>query len=110
MVRYDQKPNKDGQRCDICNTMIRRNELFLTVRLNQPASGTIDCIIHVPKICQTFFLKSQYSVYLQTLKHILKDTVKRHANNSGNHVVPYSYLQGHPVYRLDSNDSFLLQF
>ena len=58
-VRYDEKPDKEGQRCSIRDIVTRRNVLCLTVRLNQPAGGTIDCTIHVPKICQTFALESQ---------------------------------------------------
>ena len=38
-VGYDEKPDKDGPRCDIRDTLIRRNELCLTVRLNQPAGA-----------------------------------------------------------------------
>ena len=41
--------------------VIRRTVLCLTGRL-----------IHVPEICQTFSLKSQHSVYSETLKHIFK--------------------------------------
>ena len=40
---YDEKPVKDRQRCDFRDIVIRRNELCLTVRLNQPAGSTIDC-------------------------------------------------------------------
>ena len=58
-VRYDEKPEKDGQRCDIRDIVTRRNVLCLTVRLNQSAGGTIDCTIHVPEIFQTFSLESQ---------------------------------------------------
>ena len=46
VVRYDEKPQKDEQRCDI---VTRRNMLCLTVRLNQSAGGTIDYRIHVPE-------------------------------------------------------------
>ena len=39
-VHYDEKPAKDG-------IVIRRKEVCSeTVRLNQPAGGTIDCTIH----------------------------------------------------------------
>ena len=31
VVRYDEKPEKDGQRCDICDVVTRRNVLCLTV-------------------------------------------------------------------------------
>ena len=48
----------------------RTNELCLTVSLNQPADGTIDCTIYVSEIYQTFSLESQYSVYTQRLKNI----------------------------------------
>ena len=40
-VRYDEKPDKDGQRCDIYDIVIRKNVLCLTVRLNQPPDGTV---------------------------------------------------------------------
>lgn len=40
-VRYDEKPDKNGQKCDIRDIVTRRNVLFLTVRLNKPFSGTI---------------------------------------------------------------------
>ena len=58
-VRYNEKPDKGGQRCDIRDIVTRRNVLCSTVRLNQPAGGTIDCTIHVPKIRQTVSLESQ---------------------------------------------------
>ena len=58
-VCYDEKPEKDDQRCDIHDIVTRRNVLCLTVRLNQLAGGTIDCMIHVPEIFQTFSLESQ---------------------------------------------------
>ena len=45
-VRYDKKPVKDGQRCDFRDIVLRRNKLGLSVPLNQPAGGTIDCTIH----------------------------------------------------------------
>ena len=68
---YDEKPVKERQRCDFRDIVIRRNELCLTVRLNQPAGSTIDCTrydctIHVPEICQTFSFESQYSLYSET--------------------------------------------
>ena len=53
-VRYDEKPEKDGQRCDIRDIVTRRNVLCLKVRLNQLAGGTIECAIHFPEILQTF--------------------------------------------------------
>ena len=65
-VCYDEKPVKDGQRCDFRDIVIRRNELCLRVRLNQPARGTGDCTIHVPEKSQTFSLESQYSLYSET--------------------------------------------
>ena len=40
---YDEKPVKDGQRCYFRDIVVRRTELCLKVRLNQPAGGTIDC-------------------------------------------------------------------
>ena len=42
-VRKDEKPDKDGQRCDIRDIMTTEKErtVSLTVRLNQPACGTI---------------------------------------------------------------------
>ena len=39
-VHYDEKPNKDRQRCDILD--IKKEHLRLTVQLNQPASGPMD--------------------------------------------------------------------
>ena len=76
-VCYDEKPVQDGQRCDFRDIVIyRRNELCMAVRLNQPAGGTIDCTIHVPDICQTFSLESQYSLYSETLKHIFKTNLR----------------------------------
>ena len=39
-LRYDEKPEKGGQRCDIHDIVTRRNVLCLTVRLNQSAGGT----------------------------------------------------------------------
>ena len=39
-VRYDENPEKDGQRCDIRDIVTRRSVLCLTVRLNQLAGGT----------------------------------------------------------------------
>ena len=47
-VRCDEKPEKDGQRCDIRDIVTRRNLLCLTVRMNQSVRGTINCTIHVP--------------------------------------------------------------
>ena len=41
-VRYDEKPEKDVQRCDIRDIVTRRHVLCLTVRLNQSVGGTID--------------------------------------------------------------------
>ena len=35
VVRYDEKPEKDGKRCDIRDVVTRRNILCLTFRLNQ---------------------------------------------------------------------------
>ena len=52
---------KNPTKMDDIRDIARRNVLCLTVRL-----------IHVPEICQTFSLKSQHSVYSETLKHILK--------------------------------------
>ena len=49
-VRYDEKPDKDRQRCDMRDIVIRTNEMCLTVPLNQPAGDTIDCTIHVFEI------------------------------------------------------------
>ena len=75
VVRYDEKTDKDGQRCDIRDIVIRRKVLCLTTRLNQPAGSIIDCTIHVPKlICRTFSLQTvrlRLSV-LRDLKHIFK--------------------------------------
>ena len=39
-VRYDENPEKDGQRSDIRDIVTRRNVLCLAVRLNQLAGGT----------------------------------------------------------------------
>ena len=41
VVRYDKKPEKDGQRCDTRDIVTKRNVLCLTVHLNQSAGGTI---------------------------------------------------------------------
>ena len=58
-VRYDEKPEKDVQRCDIRDIVTRRNVLCLTVRLNQSASGTIDCTIYMfPRYLKPFPRKS----------------------------------------------------
>ena len=42
-VHYDEKPNKDRQRCGIHD--IKKEHLCLTVQLNQQASSTMDCTI-----------------------------------------------------------------
>ena len=59
VVGYDEKPEKDGQRCDIHDIGTRRKTLCLAVRLNQSVGGTIDCMVHVPEMLQTFSLVSQ---------------------------------------------------
>ena len=51
-VHYDEKPNKERQRCGIHD--IKKEHLCLTVQLNQPASGTMDCTIYVPEIFKPF--------------------------------------------------------
>ena len=53
-VRYDEKPDKDRQICDMRDIVTRTNEMCLTVPLNQPAGDRIDCTIHVSEIYQTF--------------------------------------------------------
>ena len=63
---YDEKPDKDRQKCGMRDIVTRTNELCLTVPLNQPAGSTIDCTIHVSEIYQTFSLENQYSVYSET--------------------------------------------
>ena len=81
-VRYDEKPDKEGQRCSIRDIVTRRNVLFLTVRLNQAARGTVYCTIDVPEIYQTSSLESQYSVYSETLsvfKTYLRSDVQKNA-------------------------------
>ena len=98
------------ERCDFCDMVIRRNKLCLTVQLIQPSSGTIYCMMHVSEICQTISLESQYLLY----SYLENKSAKLHANTSGNHVVSCEYLinglQGHPVYGLGSNGSFMLRF
>ena len=72
-VHYDEKPDKDGQTCDIRDIVARRNVLCLTVPLNQQVGGPIDCTIHVSKIYMSnVSLTSVYSLYSETLKHISK--------------------------------------
>ena len=67
-VRYNEKPDKDRQRCDMRDIVTRTNELCLTVPLNQPADGTIDCTCFRNR--SNLFLESQCSVYTQRLKNI----------------------------------------
>ena len=62
-VCYGQKPVKDGQRCDFRDRYHDKKERSV---LNQSAGGTIDCMIYVPEICQTFSVESQYSLYSET--------------------------------------------
>ena len=65
-VRYDEKPEKDGQRCDIRDIVTRRNVLCLTVRLNQSVGGTTDCTMHVPEYYKPFPSYVNDSVYSET--------------------------------------------
>ena len=61
VIRYYEKPNKDGQRCDIRDIVMRRSVLYVTVRLNQPASRTIDCTIHILKnLCNLLYQHNRY--------------------------------------------------
>ena len=85
-VCYEEKPIKDGQRYDFFDIVIRNEPVCLTVGLNQPAGGMIDCMIHVPKICQ-ISLESQYSLYSETLKHLKTKSANQDANTSSNYVV-----------------------
>ena len=89
-VCYDEKANKDGHRCDFCDTVIRK-VLCLTVQLNQPASNTIDSPIQMymymfSKYGKPFPSKVNDSVYSENI------FVKRHANNSSNLIVSYQHL------------------
>ena len=76
VVCYDEKPDKNLQRGNISDVVRSRKVPCLTVRLNQPASGTKAFRIHVPEMYQTFSLESQYSGYSKTLKHICEATCK----------------------------------
>ena len=87
-VCYDEKANKDGHRCDFCDTVIRK-VLCLTVQVNQPASNTIDSPIQMymfSKYGKPFPWKVNDSVYSENI------FVKRHANNSSNLIVSYQHL------------------
>ena len=70
-VCYVVKPDKN-----VSDVVRSRKVPCLTVRLNQPASGTKAFRIHVPEMYQTFSLESQYSGYSETLKHICEATCK----------------------------------
>ena len=76
-VRYKEKPVKDDDiRDDIRDIMmIRRNVLCLTVRLNQPAGGRIDCTIHVPHMSNLFPRMSIFSV-LRDFKTYLRSDMQ----------------------------------
>ena len=73
-VRYDENPKKMEK--DVISVISWQEGTCLTVRLNQSADGTIDCMMHVPENCQTVSLESQYSVYLENVKHICEATCK----------------------------------
>ena len=76
--------------------------------INQPAAQKLSRYMFL-KCIKPFPLK----VNTQGTQRLKNLSVKRHANNRSNHVVAHEYLinglQGHPVYGLVSNGSFLLR-
>ena len=74
-VRYDEKPDKDGQKCDICGTVTRRNVLKLKAQLSTVLDSSTESTSwrhnRLHEICQTFSLECQWLSVLRCFKTYL---------------------------------------